>query len=570
MIYFDEVASNLKGLGRVKLGPKVLVVADCGEGKSRLQEALSLATLNGVPDLDGRAWTKIQKQLCARLGDASGHLWVKAHRSDGALFVWDSKARPVWKRPDGTDDSISPVYAIDAALSGSDEKAHEYLLDLFAARVRLSDVVALLGQDYAEIADVVVETDWDSDPLAALLEAKTALAKQLSDAQGTRRVLAKAGSHPVVAPPLASDFEEIETELQNQQNVVQRADRVLDETPPDLAALAAEGKRAVARLKQIEESLKDPPPELQGDEDEVALRTKHARLRAAISVFETQAQKLAESDADEVDCQMCGRPIERPTLLARLRRGAQVMHGRLQELVALVKARDDARQAVEAHERLRAEAASAARAVEALRERYGAAKLASEQLAGRKAEAEKQRAAAAAAIPKLEAKLQVMREAQAEWKARQGIREEGEAAGRQAERLGVLSSKVESALAALTRRQQGSIAERMQAFMPPRWQVQLDEKPFRLSILRDNRPVPATGAQRNALLAAIASASAKPGSVLLLPERSYDARTLSDLMEALRESPVQVVLTATVEPDREVDGWTILRPGAASAVRAVG
>jgi len=78
--------------------------------------------------------------------------------------------------------------------------------------------------------------------------------------------------------------------------------------------------------------------------------------------------------------------------------------------------------------------------------------------------------------------------------------------------------------------------------------------------MRDNKLHSAlSGAEESRVLLALASAQedgSKP-CVLIPKDRGWDAATLYRVMEALADSPVQVIIMSTVEP-KPVEGWTLV------------
>ena len=151
----------------------------------------------------------------------------------------------------------------------------------------------------------------------------------------------------------------------------------------------------------------------------------------------------------------------------------------------------------------------------------------------------------------------------AAWRARQGLRTDALAAEARVATLGVLVDKATEAVTFMSKRQLESVCVKLQAHLAAGWEVAIQDEPFRIGILQGGRRLSASGAQRNGLLLAMASAVpiADDENVLLLPpERAYDGATFVALMEALTGSAAQIILTNTEPPPRLPEGWTIYAP----------
>lgn len=564
MAYFTTIEGNLKGLGRIKLGQKTAVVANCGGGKSTVLEALWLVTMGGVPDLDGRAWTASAGMLCDALGDESGHLWVKATRSDGVIFSWEATAGKglKWKHPDDGA-TLAPLLAIEQALSGSDEKAYQFLLRaLGGAKISRNDLAMIIGRDNLELlADEVPEADFDNgDPITALTEARNVVKDRLSAARRSASALGRAAKVAAGLPPLESEIAQAERDLNGAIDAKSKAEN--RPRPVDTRGLEQEidGLRRRVRIVRADvETVTERAAALReqiAKHDGVIPAEVRQRLQATHTAFLHQSFRLRDLDAHDVKCPLCGTAIERVSLIDRIQRAVAALSQKLSGSDEVAKLNRELSQTVTDLERKQ-------RIVADLIEQ-GKGKVARlNELRERNAQIEANEgdvdlATLTDRVRERREKLSRMRDAAAEWKAREGLRAELDTEERKKEHLTKVLAIIERAIELLSKREIEALADRLNERMPEGWTAAVQPSPFRLGVYENGRRLSASGAQRNALLLSIGAVMVGEHGILLPPERGYDADAIASQMAALTDVDPQVVLTSNVMPSTEVEGWTIL------------
>lgn len=129
-----------------------------------------------------------------------------------------------------------------------------------------------------------------------------------------------------------------------------------------------------------------------------------------------------------------------------------------------------------------------------------------------------------------------------------------------ANQLSLLGKELKTAGQTLMDRQKSGFEDKVSAFLPGSDKLGIDLSSSRLGFVRDDQLHSAlSGAEESRMLLALASAQ-EDGStpcVLIPQDRGWDRDTLTKVMAALSDSPVQVVIMSTVEPE-PVEGWSMV------------
>jgi len=105
-----------------------------------------------------------------------------------------------------------------------------------------------------------------------------------------------------------------------------------------------------------------------------------------------------------------------------------------------------------------------------------------------------------------------------------------------------------------------SFIEAVSAYLPPGETLGVDLDTARVGLIRGDQLHSAlSGAEWSRLMLAIASVWVDDSTpcVLVPQDRAWDSDTLSKVMVALKDSPVQVIIMSTVSP-AQVEGWTFV------------
>jgi hypothetical protein len=140
------------------------------------------------------------------------------------------------------------------------------------------------------------------------------------------------------------------------------------------------------------------------------------------------------------------------------------------------------------------------------------------------------------------------------------MRKEVAASRAHADRLSLVAKELKKAGQAFLDKKKTDFIERVSSFLPEGEAFDVDLGSARMGFDRDGQLHSAlSGAEESRMLLALAS-SQEDGStpcVLIPKDRGWDRDTLGHVMAALADSPVQVVIMSTVEPD-PVEGWTLV------------
>ena len=160
--------------------------------------------------------------------------------------------------------------------------------------------------------------------------------------------------------------------------------------------------------------------------------------------------------------------------------------------------------------------------------------------------------------------LKAARDAQATVQRAQGIAVTQDKASQSYSQL---KEACASALAALMTRAIESFVAKVQAFLPSTDVFGLrlrdgEREVMQYGLVRGGMIHSAlSGAEWARVTMAMASACVPAGqyACLIPEERAFDPRTLRSVMEAMSNSPHQVILTSPVEPESIPAGWTVVR-----------
>lgn len=268
MNYAKRVKSPLKGGVDVVLGPKTCLVGPNGGGKTAILQALKLGTQGYVDDQEGRDGVHTTASI-ARLFPPEAALEVEVEMSDGKQFSWSSKPRgkgftkPKTKQPY---DVKFPFQAIKALLSGDDKKIRSWLEHRAGCVVSEDDLVEMLPPVQKEAAPAMLRRFKERSPV----ELSSALKKEASNLRREATRKAKTIDKLVEGIPLplsavaAADLEERKAVLWAQAHATNTM------TEEDHKALRGAIDELAGALSSVKE-LVDALPE-EGEDDAETFR----------------------------------------------------------------------------------------------------------------------------------------------------------------------------------------------------------------------------------------------------------------------------------------------------------
>jgi hypothetical protein len=519
VVYIEKVEGTLKQGVYAKLGPKTVIYGPNGAGKSSVIQAMELATCGHVSDVEGREQVK-QANAIGRLFPADEDLFVEAQLSDGTKFRWSMERNKEdgYKRPehDAPRQIAWPVQDLKAMLTGDAASVQTWLEAQVVGPVTEEDVLRSVSPAVHDIVKTIIRKLRKHDMLAIAKEAKSKARTMRMDATKAETTVEQL-MQGLTAPLMQADRDALEAQLAHMQGAIGEG-RV---TAAQKAALDAEVVRlqqAIAQLVAARAALVLPPP---------------TTLQAATTV--NTALDLVRSHATALGldvCWTCGNT--EPDFKAHV-------------------------------EKLTALEASLKDAVSSVKQQYSydAQIEATNQVLSR---AEAQAAAAVVAPDTTTERDAIVRRIAADDNARRAWanaasqRQQIDVQRIQADQLTLASKALEKAGKDMVESRKAVFEAHVTKFLPPGDVFGVDLDSARVGLVRDGQIHSAlSGAEWTRVLLALAASRSggSTPSVLAPEDRAWDRDTLHVVMEALRDSEVQIVLMATVKPE-PVDGWTLI------------
>ena len=539
-----RIESSVKGGLSASLGPRTLFVGANGSGKSAYTQAVELATSATASDITGRGVVSAAHMLTALAGGGVA-LFAAATFSDGAVSRFSVES--------GKEAEFVPAHPVQFPirdvvenLTGSADKAREFLLNRAALTVSRADVLKRLG-------DMVEAYEDAAKPYVGMVET-TILQRVLDRAEKDARDRAKEAKtirsmgaslsnglppEPTEAQIAEAEEEERITTLAWETAVRDHAGHV---SAASLEALRAEAAGWVARFQEMHSAVGEPvnPP-------------SDAQLAAV-----AQAEKLAPICAmheGAAECLVCGGDAA-----DAVRRGQLYTAG-----VAKTREKNSAYWAQQ--DRSKQAEAARQRALAAVQEVQAAeASPAYEGVDPAEARAVMEQARLA---------LSTLRSALQKYESVRSTEVQARAVEASAKVAEQLAAACSDAVAGLLSTAVSTLQKRVQAYLPA-------TDTFILRLKEGQKDVCKFGFERNGrldtalsgaewarLLVAIACAvsEGKTGlNIFIPPDRAFDPDTLRAVLVALAKAPGQVLFCSPIRPSGKIPaGWTLVEVGEAKA-----
>jgi len=522
MKYIGFVESTMKGGCGVRLSPKTVIYGPNGAGKSTVVQALELATNGWVSDMEGRSRVK--------QGKALGRLFPDGKPMYADVVLCDTE----------TSSEIRFQWSMDAGKTPEHEAP-------FVVQFPVQELQSTLGGDANTVGawlEKQVMDDMTKDDLLSILPpAVRAEASQFIARQGKTDFLWLA--------------KKAANEAKNLKSQATRSEKTVDRMTEGIAPPWTEAKREKAQAeyeelsrkssgvsKEYFDSMQSAANRLRGaiEEAEKKVTPVAADSRRAVEALQrvAKAKTLIGQHADcfGIDsCWVCGQGDE----------------GAIVDFVASLNAIE---QEFNAHAAAVRQQQKEVSTLESLRTQL-------KEKEAWLAQAEKQgfgdRHYEREARELLNA-ISADRAAQTAWANADAARKEIAQLRATANKLSLLAKQFKTAGQSLMDKQKSGFEDKVSAFLPNGDELGIDLESSRLGFKRQGQLHSAlSGAEESRMLLALASAQ-EDGStpcVLIPQDRGWDRDTLTSVMSALADSPVQVVIMSTVEPE-PVDGWSLV------------
>ena len=526
MKYVSKVKSSIKGGCDVQLSPRTVIVGPNGAGKTTVVQTMELASSGWVSDMEGRDRVKQSKALSRLFPDPKSmyaHIEVTDTETETqAEFDWSMKAGPRggFKTPEHEPPFrlTFPVQDLIATLRGDASTVGAWLEQQVLDTMSVDDLLSALPPAVRDDAEKFIRHQRSSDFLALSKEAAKESKNLKTQATRTEKTIDKMVEG--IAPPLTQGKRE---DLQEQlEKLSQRSTKGVKQEEYDVLE------------KQV----------LQLDNDIAALRAKLAGLTAppdaALAALDkvNGAKHLIRMHMEMFgldSCWLCGND------------DAEAIAKQVDTLVG-----------IEGELREHKEAADLLRGGKQLIQQYEAELQSKKQwLAGLHVSDGTE-----------EAEMRQLLEALSQDKANRRAWENAEAERKEigqmrarADRLSLIGKELKKAGQYLLNQRKAAFEEKVSSFLPGDEQFGVDLATARIGLVRDGQLHSAlSGAEESRVQLALASAQEDGTTpcVLIPRDRAWDEKTLTSVMEALADSPVQVVIMSTVEP-APVEGWTLVQ-----------
>jgi len=529
MKYVSSVKSSIKGGCDVQLSPHTVIVGPNGSGKTTIVQAVELATCGWVGDMEGRDRVKQSKAL-SRLFPSLGNMFSEVVIADdkvslgesgrATIFSWTMEPGPKsgFKTPEHDPAFVVrfPVQDLMATLGGSAETVGAWLegqvLDTMTKEDLLSALPPIVRDDAEKFIDRQRKTDF-------LLLAKTASqeAKNLKG-QATRSEKTVDKMTEGIAPPLTktkrAGLEKEYNDLSGQKSgVTQEQHDAFAKGVERLRTAAGEAAALVPAAVEMPEGVGVALKKITAAKKMIAHHVDYFGVDSCWTCGNDDALAIAR----QVD-QLNGIETEFSPFL-------QATRLRQQAMVSLANVHRNLEHKEEQLAGMAVTDAHVEREARALLEQISADKAARQT-----------------------------------WTNADAARKEIAQLRARAERLSLVGKELKTAGERLLNKQKSAFEQRVSSFLPEGEELGVDLDTSRLGIMRNGQLHSAlSGAEESRVLLALASAQ-EDGStpcVLIPKDRGWDRDTLGQVMAALADSPVQVVIMSTVQPD-PVEGWTMV------------
>jgi site-specific DNA-methyltransferase (adenine-specific) len=563
-MYVKHVHSNLKSGANYNLGPRTLIIGANGSGKSAIVGAVELALAGFVSDITGHDRVKAGIELLT-LAPSDEDLWSKVEVADtrggDEITFFASTSIERNRSTGGAKSPVRvapimevrfPVFDIEEALSGKPETARNWLLSQAGGYVTEEEILSsFFGKNkvfYSQFS-----AGLKGDPVSRLLTLKeTIQAKALSlgkEASGAEKLARSAGTDLMPCPTeeaidnlkldLADAQKELWTFSQAAKNDVTRALTLRDAAYDRWVSLYNECDAAA----RAEETAKQQAAEFPVDQNisvadqAIAMidATQKLGFEYCLVCCSTDMSHLASQRQSLKDYTTAGATARQYALLAN------TASTRVQQLLRSVQSAEATHSAAQAA--------------------YDAA-LAAPQAEGDGIDL-------ATDVADITAELTKAQNARAQWAVVAQQRMKAEELRAEADEFSAFAAAIKQAVTDTVTRLREEFIKRVQSFLPEQdvFDLQLfdgDRAVSRFGFIRNGQLHTAlSGAEWARLTLALAAAVAKEGEInIIVPEdRSFDSRTLTEVLYALSLSPDQIIFCTPTEPEAIPDSWTVIRLG---------
>ena len=561
-VYARRVISNVKKGVDVELSRCTLLVGPNGSGKTSVQNALELALCGFASDVEGRDRVKLAHAL-ARLGPGDQPLISKVVLSDGREASWTLKPNkkggyhdPEHLPPNGVR-VIFPVADVREVLGGSPETIRTWLMGRVSADVREQDILTRLPDDLQDSYRIVAAKfrsmpGWtEIDVLLAVIEECKKEARKLDTQNKGAKQTMDTMSEGLGPEPSSGELEEADQEVADSEREYQTAMSSPRRSLPDVGGIRSRAEFAVAEFQKSAETARlaqSAIPPLHPQEE--ALIDFRSKLADICSLTESMGAK---------NCLCCDSPLN-ISLASR----ANHLRRENESGNAAVIARRLAEQKQRETDELRSRA-------EQLVKNYQTAEAEASAITLVNAAA-RDTDALGVVVVQARSRLNELKMQQRQWKSVRAAKDDIRKTAEEAKRLKALSEEAGTVVDELLKRSHKRFEESVQQYLPV-------GDIFTLVLVENKKPVCRMGFRRGETLHTALSgaewarltlalgcstfkADEKTLAVFTPEERAFDGNTLAVVMNALADSPGQVLLQSPNFPTGDYRAeWAVIDLG---------
>jgi len=525
-----HVSSSVKKLTDVNLGRKTIIVGPTGSGKSSITDAIELALTGTVDNVGGKSTSmgvelmKLKSPESDKLvADVTifeldgSHTYNAKYEAEGST---EKSKRPTHRIPEIVESDSLPLRRMKVAILKNQDELREMFLGIIAKDITIEDVEALLEgdalQEYNNLRIDLAKDDPDDpadgptafDMLGRLAEDA---AKMKKDASAALKRFAEENDGPASAPPSASAISDLEAKLDE-------AEKRRDFFLKNLGGIEAD-IRSATKIEVVKTQYAVP---LTG------MWSVGSELMEVISTARMYGLK---------SCPVCKGPTYDALFESRLKEVQGKLYAvQRQKTIVTPAPRKEVPQ----------------------------------ELAARKASAEKTIAEVTQHVEGLQGSLQALREARVAYENASRSRKLRAKAEADKDRWNRVELHVREACDKLLFRGTAKVIDAVQRYLPKGkfFGVNLvagDRRVCHIGFIDKNTGILNTAisdGERCLLLVALACAlSDAKFRVVIPPDCSMDSDTLFRLLCALESAPLQVILTTTTMPRSIPAEWTLIKTG---------
>lgn len=546
--FLSTMTTNVKGAARtIRLSKRVLIIGNNATGKSAIGQSATLIYGGYADGIDGRNGVKGSRLIgLAPVGQA---LFVTGVFSDGQTARAEMKAEGgrLNRSADFAVDYATPVNLVREVLQSSDEVARQSFLRWATSSLTDEAIKKMVPPDLSAVFNPGYSSrsgDTPVDKLVAMREwarkSKADRSKEMKGAQKTADTLVVPTVPVDDADVAAAEVAAKKMQRRREAFVGWQAREESRQRKVDLVA------QSVAALLEVE-AAQDERTAL----DNLIVKCIE-QMASQPFTYSTEVLQnvvdLLQAPAIGNRCVCCDNEVTSEHLTERLA-----------HFSSLLEAQQDDSRLVD----LRARRSAVAVKIERAAAEY---QLLIRQIAALPADEEPVEEVTADQVDRANAQWTKLSADRRAWQQYDAAKARVRSLKKEADQFGEVEKVVDEMIERLLKANLSALVARWNERLPKGWTVSLTVEPFNWSIDKGDglcRPI-LSGSEFETVLLALADAVMESvgydGPALATPDdRGWSPDGLTKMMRAMSQSSCQVLVESTVEPEEEVEGWTIIR-----------